>query len=73
MSIPFNSDEILVETYPATETKGMYAGMRPCGVRVTHKELGLCATCTKHRSQHKNRAAAIDALSKSVDSWLERD
>ena len=39
------------------------------GVRILHIPTRLVAECGEHRSQHRNRAQAMDDLAAKVESW----
>ncbi|CAH9014739.1 putative peptide chain factor 2 [Vibrio phage 249E41-1] len=38
----------------------------PSGIVLYHKPTGICVECTKHRSQHKNKADALEELLKLI-------
>ncbi|MCP3684354.1 MAG: peptide chain release factor-like protein [bacterium] len=42
--------------------QGNWGMQTPSGVAIYHKPTGLYVECTKHRSQHKNKADALDEL-----------
>jgi hypothetical protein len=57
--------DIAVESFPSAPTGGMRVGM-PAGVKITHKPTGCTVTVSHYRSQHRNRAAAIRALTAAM-------
>ena len=56
-------EEFKVQSWPERKDEGgQRVGSGPCGVKVTHKTTGTHAACDLHRSQHKNRQAAMEAV-----------
>jgi protein subunit release factor A len=55
-----NKDDITIETFPPTPPGLRHNGSIP-GIQIIHKS-GIGATCTKHRSQHKNKEDCIALL-----------
>ena len=55
------TDELLIETYRPTPPGGQHVGTSP-GVKITHLPTGLIAICDSNRSQHRNKAIAMDML-----------
>lgn len=56
------SDEIKTEAWPPAPKAGMLTGNIPNGIKITHLETGLTATCIKYRQQHINKSHAISDL-----------
>lgn len=57
------NEEFWVQSWPErTDRGGQYVGSGPVGVKVTHTPTGTHAACDLHRSQHKNRQAAMEAV-----------
>ena len=56
-------EELKVESWPKPKHEGgQRVGSGPNGVKVTHTPTGTHAACDLHRSQHKNRQAAMEAV-----------
>lgn len=53
--------DLIVETYQPTPPGGQHAGVRN-GVKITHLPSGLIAICDNARSQHRNKAVAMDMI-----------
>ena len=44
----------------------MQTGKIPNGIKITHIKTGITVTCENHRSQHRNKQSALEALSKRL-------
>lgn len=64
--IPASDEELLrdcrVETFRAGGPGGQHQNTTESGVRITHVPTGLQATAREERSQHRNRAKALERL-----------
>lgn len=60
-------ESLLIETYPKREQGGQVCGGGQTGVKITHPS-GLIAICDKERSQHKNRAIAMEMIMSGLTS-----
>ena len=67
--IEFKPEEILVETLRIPlEDKPLHSFQyHRFGIMVTHLPTGLTASCEEHRSQHLNKAMALNLLSNKVE------
>ena len=63
---PLPDDHITIETFRSSGPGGQHANVTESAVRVTHTPTGLTATCSSHRSQHRNKAAALSVLAERV-------
>ena len=59
-------DESELKVEPWSSKAGLFRDMYK-GVKVTHQKSGVVVTCDTERSQHANRAKAIEQLSKEVE------
>ena len=59
----WSPNELLIEVYDPhrSELGGWHVGTAS-GVRVTHIPTGCVAACVVHRTQHKNKDTALEAL-----------
>lgn len=55
-------DECEVETFRASGPGGQHRNRRYSGVRLRHRPTGVVVTATERRSQHQNRAVALERL-----------
>ncbi len=64
-----NPSDLSVSRYDADRHAGGWTLNRKFGITVTHKPSGLSASSESDRSEHRNRAMAMEALQKLVDEW----
>ena len=57
-----NPKNLKIEAMHKTPVGGQQVGVTSTGVQVTHIPTGLAASCDYHRSQLKNREAAMGML-----------
>ena len=58
----FKIEVIYIATGTRERPGGQHAGTPPSAVRVTHLPSGIMAQCGEQRSQHKNKATALEMV-----------
>jgi protein subunit release factor A len=68
--VPESDDELLaacrVDTFRAGGKGGQHQNVTESGVRLTHEPTGVVVTARTERSQHRNRALALERLRKKL-------
>ena len=67
----FKPDEVTIEVFPPTQTKGMLTGAMSKGVKVTHLATGISVIEDSARHQWMNRELALTKLWDEVEGSLE--
>ena len=63
----FNPDHIEVQAFPKRARQGMQTGMISNGIRLFHTPTGTAVEISYHRSQHKNKEAALAVMERLID------